>query len=135
MTPWPKRNKFRAQKTPDGCGSRLESSVLDYLKKREFLGEIGNIQQQAKVFLSAASIGYRADFKFTIKATGETVWAEAKGLELEGWRLKKKLWSCYGPGRLEIYKGTYQKIRLDEVLVPKPKALICPGCGVAVEEK
>lgn len=99
----------------NGFGSKLESSVCAFLEKK-YGAE--NIQCQAKVYLTDARILYIADFKVTLP-DGSEMWVEAKGAETATWRIKRKLWTYYGPGPLEIYKGTYQRPYLDETIIPK----------------
>lgn len=112
------RNKYRATKTADGYGSKLESAVGQILLAKERLGELSDIKRQQTVRLTEAQITYRADFSYTETITGKTVWVEAKGVELERWRMIKKLWGHYGPGRLEIYKGNYRAPKLVETIEP-----------------
>lgn len=126
-----RRSKYGAQRT-NGFGSKLESAVYDILKIRENAGEISDVHCQPSVKLTEAQIGYKPDFKFTEVETGEDVWVEAKGVELEGWRLRKKLWRYYGPGRLQIFKGNYRQPKLVEELIPARSPQICPGCGARV---
>jgi hypothetical protein len=111
------RNKFNAKRV-NGFASKLEAAVYSILIARQMAGEIKNIKCQQVVVLSDAKINYKADFSYEAQ-DGSTVWVEAKGVEQEIWRLKKKLWSAYGPGKLEIYKGSYQRPFLAETLVPK----------------
>lgn len=114
--------KYRNQKVSHkgrSFASKLEAAVYDLLVQRELAGEISDIQQQDTVYLTEARIRYMPDFKFFDKARGEHGWAEAKGLETPIWRLKRKLWPHYGPGRLEVYKGRANSIVLHEVLISK----------------
>lgn len=111
------RSKYGAVKT-GGLASKLEFSVLELLKLREKAKEIKNIQLQQSVSLTRAKIMYKADFSYEDKETGKTVWVEAKGFAADTWRLKKRLWACYGPGKLEIYTGTYKKPILSETIIP-----------------
>lgn len=115
--------------------SKLEAAVFDILKWREKAGEIRDIQCQDSIYLTDARIEYRADFRFTVATTGEVVWAEAKGFENEKWPLKRRLWIYYGPGALEIYKGTYESPKLVEVLkpkiaIPKDRCVLCGRSNV-----
>jgi hypothetical protein len=122
MTAYFRRNtghKYGAKKTSlDGYsfGSKLEASVYGILKLREAAGEIESIQVQDHVYLTAARIAYVADFAFTVKATGARRWAEAKGVETPVWRLKRKLWKHFGPGYLEIWKGSHVRPVLVETI-------------------
>lgn len=97
--------------------SRSEGELFDLLKLMEKSGEIKNIQVQASVRLTKAAIVYIADFKYFNIKDGTDEWAEFKGLETDVWRIKRRLWKCYGPGRLLVYKKNGQRIFLSEVLV------------------
>jgi hypothetical protein len=112
-----KKNKFRAKPT-NGFPSKLESAVYDLLVLLERSGEISDIRRQEVVQLSNAKINYKTDFSYVETATGTKVWVEAKGFEQDVWKLKKKLWAAYGPGKLQIYKGSYIRPTLDEEIIP-----------------
>lgn len=120
-------NKYKAKRA-DGFPSKLEKAVYDMLVNKYGEDCVG---RQSKVYLTDARVLYIADFKISVG--DNEFWAEAKGVELSSWRLKKKLWSCYGPGPLLIYRGHYQNVKLVEELIPKRKAPTCPGCGVRVD--
>jgi len=124
------RNKFNAQKTViDGIkfASRLEADLYLLLRKWENLKLIAHLKQQSSVPLTLAKIKLIADFKFF--AMGLTtiagdlrgdVWAEAKGKELDTWRIKRKLWQFYGPGPLLVFfRSGRRGLVLDEVIIPK----------------
>lgn len=113
-------NKFGAKKT-NGFASKLEHAVYLILKLRERAGEIELLMTQSRVQLSDAKIVYIPDFKCKLIETGEVFWVEAKGHETPEWKLKKRLWQVYGPGRLEIWKGTHVRPRFSENIVPKTK--------------
>lgn len=99
--------------------SKLEASVFTILKAREQAGEIEVLQVQDHVYLTDARIGYIPDFKCLDKKTGKIFWVEAKGFPNDKWPMKKKLWKFYGPGRLEIFTGTYDRPKLSEVIEVK----------------
>ena len=99
--------------------SQLELAVFQFLLLREKAGELKDIQCQDHVYLTNARICYIPDFKFFDLKRNEFAWAEAKGFETDVYRIKKRLWEHYGPGRLEIYKGTAKKIFLHEEIIPK----------------
>lgn len=115
---FPKRNKFRAQRTADGFPSRLESAVYHYLLKREEMGEIEDIKRQQTVILQDGppdvKIQWKLDFSARYRATGETFYVEAKGIKMPEYKLKLKLWRANPPAALEIYGGSYDRIRLEE---------------------
>lgn len=95
--------------------SKLEAAVYSLLKLRLRGGEIISIQVQDTIPLSLAKIAYIADFKCE-KQDGSYIWVEAKGVDTPSWRLKRRLWKSYGPGPLEIWKGSHVKPFLFEVL-------------------
>jgi hypothetical protein len=111
--------------------SKLEASVYSILKNRENLGEIKIIQVQDHVYMSLSRVLYIPDFKCLEVASGAFFWVEAKGYANDRWPTKKKLWKFYGPGKLEIWKGTYQRPFLDEVIIPKTLmgSRKCNYCG------
>lgn len=111
-----RRQKFNAHRT-NGMGSKLESAVHDLLKLRERSGAISDIKQQVSVDLGFG-IKWKVDFSFV--DNGQTVYAEAKGVETERYRMCLKLWrGGQGPGPLEIWKGDYKRPRLVELVNPK----------------
>lgn len=100
--------------------SKLEKSLFDLLSLRERGGEIRDLAHHAgTVFLSDARVQYRPDFRFINCETGETEYAESKGFETSDWRIKRRLWLSYGPGKLHIYKGAAGRLVLAETLSPK----------------
>ena len=112
------RNK-RTKLSGYSFASQLEAALFLYLKSQEADGLIADIQNQDHVYLTDARICYIPDFKFFCKITKEWMWAEAKGFETDAWKIKKRLWKHYGPGRLDIYKGSAKKLTLHEQLIPK----------------
>lgn len=126
-----KYNARRVEKSGKSFASRLESAVHDILLKQEADGEIRDIVLQPQVRMTKAKLGYKPDFSYVDVKTGETVWVEAKGVELPEWKRNERLWRFYGPGTLFIFKGTYRKPALHRVVVPVKN--ICPTCG-EVEE-
>lgn len=111
-------NKYNAHPI-SGFDSKLEAAVYDLLILREKAGEIRFRQSQKHIYLTDARVLYIADFEFEYVANGEIAYAEAKGYESARWPTVKKLWKHYGPGRLEIWKGTYKKPYLDETINPR----------------
>lgn len=113
-------NKFGAKTTErDGrtFASGLEGAVYDILKLRMKAGEIQSIQCQDHVYLSKARILYIPDFK-CVSDTGEVFWTEAKGFEGPRWGVIEKLWKHYGPGRLEVFKGSKSNPQLVKEIKP-----------------
>jgi len=113
------RNKYGAQRV-GGFGSKLEHAVYCLLKERERKGEISEILCQQVVVLQdgdrSRKISWRLDFSFIDKQSGNLCWAEAKGLETEAYKIKLKLFRGKPQGRLEIWKGSYARPYLDEVI-------------------
>lgn len=105
--------------------SKLEANDYRTLLGREKLKEIKDIRCQHSIYLSAAQIEYRVDFSYIVCATGEREFFESKGLELDVFKLKKRLWKHYGPGRLRIHYG---KGKYDEV-IPDDQHMACRLCG------
>lgn len=100
-------------------GSKLEANLFQFLLLRERAGEIKNIKQQVRVSLSNAEIVMIPDYSYVVIATNVTEYAEAKGFETEIYRLKRRLWKAYGPGKLLVYKARGTTPFLFETIVPK----------------
>lgn len=113
------KNKYNAVRTADGFPSKLEASVYQILKLREKAGDIKDIRRQHVVDLGYG-VRWRVDFSFVDCKTGERIYAESKGVECEGYRLKRTMWkNGAGPGLLEIWKGNHTKPRLVETIEPR----------------
>lgn len=116
------KEKYGRQKV-DRAGysfdSKLEAALFDQLKLRERAGEISEIQAQDTIYLTAARIMYKPDFKYLNNATGEHEWAEAKGFETTDYRIKRRLWMHYGPGKLHVFNGSHARLSLKETITPK----------------
>jgi hypothetical protein len=113
------RHKYGATRTADGFPSKLEAAVYQILCLRERAGEIKDIRRQHCVDLGY-DIRWKVDFSFTECATGETVWAEAKGQWTADASIKLRMWkNGRGPGKLEIWRGDYRRPQLVEVIEPK----------------
>lgn len=110
-------NKYGAKKSGN-FPSKLEASVYNLLLVRETIGEIKDIKRQVQVYLTDAKILYKPDFSFVYIKTGETRWCEAKGFKNPVWAIKRRLWAHYGPGKLEIYEGSYRAPMLTEIIDP-----------------
>lgn len=115
--------------TPSLCAaghshrSKLESAVCQMLQYREKAGEIRIIQVEDHICICGPEghecprrIQYVADFKCLDLTTNQHFWVEAKGFPNDRWPRTKILWRHYGPGKLEIWRGTYGNLLLDEVL-------------------
>lgn len=96
---WNRQSKYGNQKTTvDGItfDSRKEASYWQELKHRERAGEITEIVRQAKIELIPKTAKFRAcyyiaDFVYTDKKTGKTVYIDVKGMQTDVYKLKKKL--------------------------------------------
>jgi hypothetical protein len=96
--------------------SKLEASVYSLLLLQPF---VKVLQVQDHVYLTDARILYIPDFKCLKTDTGEIYWVEAKGYSTDVWAIKRRLWKHYGPGRLEVYKGSAARPCLSETIIPK----------------
>lgn len=116
-----RKNKYGAKKTGD-FPSKLESNVYQTLLLREKAGEIRDIQRQHS-FEYPCSVRWKIDFSFVDCASGETVYCEAKGAEMETYRLKKKMFGCCPilehAGKLEVWKADRREVVLTETVLPK----------------
>ncbi len=101
--------------------SKGEARLFDYLQWLEKAGEIEIIQTQANVHLTDARILYVPDFKLKNLKTEEIFYAEFKGFETTDWRIKRRLWKSYGPGKLDIYNARGSSVALVETIIPKGK--------------
>lgn len=110
-------HKYKAVRT-NGFASKLESSCYDMLKLMERAGELSDIKCQQAVLLTRANITCKIDFSAVENKTGALVYIESKGAITDRWIIIKRLWKVYGPGKLYIYGGSYQKPRLLEVIEP-----------------
>lgn len=117
-----KFNKYNRTRTANGFDSKLEEAVYNILLMRERNGEIKDIRRQHTIVLQEGKrttrIVWKCDFSFTDIKTGKTVFAEAKGFQDRVYLLKLKMFRAKPQGRLEIYKGTYQRPFLAEVIEP-----------------
>jgi hypothetical protein len=116
-----KKGKFK--NTPTFCSrlehwhrSKLEVTVCELLQMTK---DILTIEVEVNTYLTRAKILYVADFRCT-RPSGEVFYVEAKGKATATWMLKKRLWKHYGPAELHVYKGTYLKPVLDEIIKPLP---------------
>jgi len=113
--------KYKSQKVEydhQSFSSKLEAALYQWLKLREKNGEITDIKCQETVYLTLARIIYKPDFSYVDKTSNEKIYAESKGFETSDWRIKRRLWQFYGPGILEIYKGSHKNFSLHETLKP-----------------
>lgn len=99
--------------------SKLERSVARDLVILQRAGIISSLELQPKIILTDANISWRVDFSYI--EDDVTWYHEAKGDEDRGYKIKKKLWTVYGPGPLRITKGTERKHGVVETITPQPK--------------
>jgi hypothetical protein len=108
--------KYRSKRMAlDGYSfaSKLEAALYQQLKLLQRSGEFESIKVQDHVYLTDARIQYIADFK-TVSKDGEEIWHEAKGFETPTWRIKRRLWREYGPGKLRVYKQSGTRLFMFE---------------------
>ena len=105
----PMANKYRAKRSGSALfggrmfDSKAERDRAEGLKAMEQDGSITDLELQPQTVLTRAGINYKPDFAYT-EGNGVRYWEDVKGVETEGFRIKAKLWSCYGPGPLRITK-------------------------------
>jgi len=118
------RNKYNAVRSRSSDGrsfhSKGERDCYEMLKHMEKEGAIWDLECQVTTKLTAG-ITHKTDFKCWDIKRNEPLWIEYKGFEDQRWRLIKKLWKFYGPGRLEIWAGYEWKMRLIETIIPGPR--------------
>lgn len=126
-----KPNKYSATKITDygrRFDSKLERDTYAHLLLLQRAGEIKDLECQLQVELTKARIVYKPDFRYTVIATNQIEYAEAKGFETDAWRIKRRLWLHYGPANLVVYNaGRRGEVFVKETLVPVNKP--CFKCG------
>lgn len=123
--PWYQNFKRKRTERPGRTfDSNSEAYCFDFLSELVKAGEIKDLECQQTIHL-VAGIRLRVDFKFFDLKLNETVYGEYKGFPTDEWRLKKKLWGVFGPGRLRIFTGTYPRYHIEELIPtgyqPDPK--------------
>lgn len=124
---WRRGNKYGNKRTKIAgieFSSRLEASVYGVLQLREKAAELVIEKLQDTLYLGPARFRYTPDFRCK-ETGGDVFWVEAKGFEDVTWRRNYRLWKIYGPGKLEIWKGSPPS--LSEIVIPKQG--ICKTCG------
>jgi hypothetical protein len=120
---FPRRNKFSNKKVNHAgmrFDSKLEKSVYDMLAMMERGGAISELQHHpGTVFLTPARVQMRPDFRFKEKGSDEYCFAEAKGFQTPEYRIKRRLWTVFGPGKLYVYEHSYGGPKLLETIIPK----------------
>jgi hypothetical protein len=84
--------------------SREELAYAKLLVCMERTGQITQLVIKPVVDLTAG-ITWRVDFSYLWTPESAPIYDEYKGIETEPYKLKKKLWSVYGPGLLRIVKS------------------------------
>lgn len=96
--------------------SKLEAAVYDYLHALELAGEISDLKVQQRVyFFKNPDIYMIPDFSF-LNSDGVLEYAEAKGMQTDTYKIKRKLWVHMISHRLTVYGGSYSKIRVIEII-------------------
>ena len=93
--------------------SKGEANHHAGLALREKAGEISGLKTQVQVHLTDARILYKPDFFYFDNSLEECVWEEYKGIETPVWRIKRRLWKVYGPGRLRV---VYSSGKMEELI-------------------
>ncbi len=125
-------NKYKAKVAFHGTGlfdSKGERDFYQELLLLQRAGKIGEIERQSRVYLSAAKIVSIVDFFCFDVESQEWVYKEFKGIETPVWRIKRRLWMHYGPGKLEVWKRRKNVFFLNEVIEPKQCQECCAKCG------
>lgn len=113
-----KYNSERVYLDGRSFASKLEAAIYGHLKILCAAGELADLRCQPHVFLTKARIEMIPDFSVTDLKLGETVFVEAKGFETSDWRIKRRLWTVYGPARLRVYKGSAKYFKIAEEIIP-----------------
>jgi len=127
-----KPHKYGAKRTSTVNGisftSKLEARIYEDLLWREKCGEITQINITPSILLKDkcphcgdGPIRFKVDFSAVLVATGETIYIEAKGVRVSSYIKREKLWRASGPGRLEVWGGTFRRPILKEVIHPQSK--------------
>lgn len=114
----PRVGKYGAKQVTQGghkFSSKLECAVYNILLDMEKRFLISNIKLQPSAYMTHARIRYVPDFSFVNKK-GETEYVEAKGMQTDVWRIKRRLWVYYGAGTLHIYTGSHLRPEITEII-------------------
>jgi len=98
--------------------SKFEASVAGLWLLMVKGGILKDLEFQVEVRLTRAGVIYKPDMRAFNIELGQTIYGEAKGFETPEWRIKRRLWTVYGPGQLWIYKGSAAYPKLVETIVP-----------------
>ncbi len=121
--------KYGAKRTTiDGKAfpSQLEASLYLLLKQYVALGALRDLRLQVRVDPPKCPTCQRhtaspvkVDFSAYDTEIHETVYYEAKGVELRRWKEFVKWWREDGPGLLRVYKGRPGRLICVEEITPK----------------
>ena len=114
-------HKYSAKKTifeGKSFPSRGEANLFALLRQRENLGEIKDVGTYYTVSLTEACVKWKLDAHYFCLKRNRLILCEFKGVEVEPYMVKKKLYRFYGPQILEIYKANHRGIYLDETITP-----------------
>jgi len=120
-----RRNKYGAKRAKSNhfkdrsFDSTAERDRANQLRMLEMAGEISDLICQPQISLSEAAIGYKPDFSYI--EDGRVIYEDVKGVETEGFHIKKRLWSKYGPGLLRVTKRKGCKFVVTETIYPPVK--------------
>jgi len=112
-----RKNKYGAIRT-SGFSSKLEAAVHQVLLLRQATGEIKDIKCQQSVLLMGV-VRWRIDFSAIDCKSEKLFYIEAKGLSDRVFKMKLKLFKHDPPARLEIWRGSYMRPFLSEVVESK----------------
>lgn len=118
--PWYQQAKIqRTHYAGRSFASALEADLYGYLLLLQRQGEVTDVRCQPHVFLTEARIEMIPDFVVLDTRLEEDIYYEAKGFETDIYRLKRKLWTVYGPGRLRVFKGRAGRLKMVEEIRPQ----------------
>ncbi len=98
--------------------SKLELAVCEMLWLHEKAGEWEHLGHEVCIYLTLARHKYVADFHARDLKTGQDFYLEAKGFANARWPTTVKLYRFYGPAPLHVWKGTWKRPVLVEVITP-----------------
>lgn len=135
------RNVKKVQSSGIWFDSKAEKTMYEWLVERAGRGELSDIRCQVPIDLLPGPRGfgrkYWVDFVVRLPS-GEDLYLEVKGWETDRWKANKLLWRHLGPGVLQIWKVSWEKLIMVEELVPdtrylverlglEPGASVCPA--------
>lgn len=121
---FPKQSKYKNRKTSDGDRSYMSQGERDcahYLRLREKVGEIRDLQFQVSVRLGPNSRRWVLDFKYFDTLRGCDIYADFKGFETDRWKHLLDLWALEGPGPLLVYKGRGLRMEIAQEVLRKER--------------